>query len=133
MHTIIRTVGLLLAVLFLFFVSAKARIYFEPSSSCNALGPWGINIPSEILIGIGILALLVAFFWVLFFAQGSNMLWGALLLVGGISNLFERLSFGCVTDYFYIASWFPVFNLADAFLTMAVLGLLWENKNESFR
>ena len=131
MYTIFRTAGLLLAVLFLFLTLERARIYFG-SSFCNALGPWGIDFPLEVFLGVGILAVLVIFFWVLFFARGWNMIWGVLLLAGGISNLFERFSFGCVTDYFFIASWFPLFNLADVFLTVAVLGLLWENKSESF-
>lgn len=131
MYTIFRTAGLLLAVLFLFLALERVRIYNGPSF-CNALGPWGMDFPPEVLMGVGILAILVIFFWALFFAEGWNMVWGVLLLGGGVSNLFERISFGCVTDYYRIASWFPVFNLADVFLTIAVIGFFWENKSESF-
>lgn len=132
MYTILRTAGLLLAVLFLFLVLERVRIYFG-SAFCNALGSWGMDFPPEVLMGIGILVVLVIFFWVLFFAEGRNMAWGVLLLSGGASNLFERISFGCVTDYFRIASWFPIFNLADVFLSIAVLGFLWENKDVDYR
>lgn len=132
MYIIIRTAGLSLAVLFLFLMIEKAQIYFG-SSVCNAFGPWGMEFPPEVLVGISVLALSVVFAWLLFFAQGRNVFFGVIFLAGGLSNLFERISFGCVTDYLHITSWFPVFNLADVFLTVAVLGFLWENKNESFK
>lgn len=132
MYAIIRTAGLLLAVLLSFLILQKFGAYFG-GSLCNAGGPWGTDFPLEVLIGVEIAALIFIFFWLLFFAQGKNMLWGTLLLAGGLSNLFERLSFGCVMDYIHAFSWFPVFNLADVFLTVAVLGLLWENKTESFK
>jgi len=132
MYAIIRTAGLLLAVLFSFLILQKSGVYFG-ESLCNAGGPWGIDFPLEVLIGVEIAALVFIFFWLFFFAQGKNMLWGTLLFSGGVSNLFERLSFGCVTDYIHVFSWFPVFNLADVFLTVAVLGLLWENKGVDYR
>lgn len=41
----------------------------------------------------------------------------ALVLVGGLSNLADRIIFGCVRDIFLV-SWFPAFNSADVYLTI---------------
>lgn len=41
-----------------------------------------------------------------------------------VSNLIDRVALGYVTDMIQLGSW-PVFNLADAALTLAVLGLAW--------
>lgn len=40
-----------------------------------------------------------------------------LILSGGISNLFDRLYFGCVIDFINLKFW-PVFNLADIYITI---------------
>lgn len=54
------------------------------------------------------------------------------IFAGGLSNILDRLLFGCVRDFIRIAS-FPTFNLADASLTIGVilviLGML-RNKND---
>ncbi len=127
-----RTVGLTLAVLFLFLVLQTIRTMFG-GSACNTFGPFGIAIPSLVLIGIGGTALIGVFVWISLFADRRNFIWGLLFLSGGASNLYERVIFGCTLDYFHPFIWFPVFNLADVFLTMAVLALIWENKGEHFR
>ena len=46
-----------------------------------------------------------------------------LVIAGALGNLYERIIYGQVTDF--IAVWqFPVFNLADAFVSLGVLGFL---------
>ncbi len=46
-----------------------------------------------------------------------------LILAGLFGNLIDRVLLGSVTDMFDLG-WFPVFNVADAALTIGVLGLL---------
>jgi signal peptidase II len=46
-----------------------------------------------------------------------------LVLVGGISNLVDRLVLGCVRD-FSVVPWFPAFNLGDVYLTVGTVMLL---------
>jgi len=48
-----------------------------------------------------------------------------LILGGGIANIIDRLPDGVVTDYFQIGT-FPVFNVADSFITVGVLMLMME-------
>jgi len=47
----------------------------------------------------------------------------AFLFAGGVSNLLDRILFGCVRD-FTLVSWFPAFNFADVFLTIGSILLL---------
>ncbi|MCC7432085.1 signal peptidase II [Candidatus Peregrinibacteria bacterium] len=47
----------------------------------------------------------------------------ALLLAGAISNLYERIALGYVTDFIAVGN-FPVFNLADSFITISIFLLI---------
>jgi signal peptidase II len=47
-----------------------------------------------------------------------------LLLGGSVSNLWDRLVHGYVTDFIYL-HWWPTFNFADSFIVVGVALLLW--------
>jgi signal peptidase II len=49
--------------------------------------------------------------------------WTVFILSGGIANMIDRWQFGCVVDFIDLKFW-PVFNLADAFITIGVALLL---------
>jgi signal peptidase II len=49
--------------------------------------------------------------------------WMIFILSGTIANLIDRARFGCVIDFIDLRIW-PVFNLADAFITIGALLLL---------
>lgn len=56
----------------------------------------------------------------------------ALLLAGGISNIYDRFIHGGVVDYVYWHCWFDfaIFNLADVLIDIAVVMILyisWQN------
>jgi signal peptidase II len=65
---------------------------------------------------------------------------GILLIISGaISNIIDRLFFGCVIDFVDLKIW-PVFNLADMYITIGAVALLMEilniknkNDNEKFK
>lgn len=130
MKQILRTVRILLTVLFLFLSLQIGRLLIG-ESVCNDGGAWGIPIHPGILIGIGLAALPFLLWKWRSITHGRMAVWCGLLLAGGLSNMYERAVFGCVMDYIYTFSWFPVFNMADVFLTVAVLGFLWENGGKS--
>jgi signal peptidase II len=55
----------------------------------------------------------------------------SLILGGAIGNLIDRIRFGFVVDFLDLRVW-PVFNFADAMITIAAIALTWEilfNKN----
>ncbi|MFZ1720556.1 MAG: signal peptidase II [Candidatus Moraniibacteriota bacterium] len=131
MKQILRTVRILLAVLFLFISLQMARL-LAGESVCNDGGAWGIPIHLGILIGIGVGVISFIIWKWRSIMLGWMAVWGVLFLAGGLSNVYERVVFGCVMDYVRTFSWFPVFNMADVFLTIAVLGFLWENGNIKF-
>jgi signal peptidase II len=47
----------------------------------------------------------------------------ALVVIGAVSNLLDRLQLGSVVDYIYLKG-FSVFNLADAFIVIGLVVLL---------
>jgi len=57
----------------------------------------------------------------------------ALLLSGGISNIYDRFTHGGVVDYVYWHCWFDfaIFNLADVLIDIAVVLILIINYKES--
>ncbi len=54
--------------------------------------------------------------------QGPQLLWG-LFLGGVLGNFLDRIFRGYVTDFLDLKFW-PAFNLADAAITLAVIGLI---------
>lgn len=53
------------------------------------------------------------------------------LLAGAVGNLYDRLVFGAVRDWIALPR-FPVFNLADVFLTIGVIILIVHYRKRSY-
>ncbi|MFZ2299692.1 MAG: signal peptidase II [Candidatus Moraniibacteriota bacterium] len=89
---------------------------------CNDDGPFGVLVPQWLLVGIGLAALVFVAAHgrkaKLFFLQWPWLL----ILSGGLGNVLERLSFGCIMDYIALPP-FPVFNVADILLTVGAIGI----------
>jgi signal peptidase II len=49
-----------------------------------------------------------------------------LILAGGISNIMDRLYYGCVIDYVPFLN-ISSFNIADTFITIGAGIILWQN------
>lgn len=45
----------------------------------------------------------------------------ALLIAGTIGNMIDRIQLNGVRDFLYPFSWFPIFNIADILLSLAVI------------
>ncbi|MCD6149441.1 signal peptidase II [bacterium] len=55
-----------------------------------------------------------------------------LILSGALSNLIDRLRYGCVIDFIDLKFW-PVFNLADAFITIGGIMIIVKALNSKFK
>ena len=45
----------------------------------------------------------------------------SLMVVGAISNIYDRLAFGYIIDWAYLGRWWPVFNIADVCITVGLV------------
>lgn len=112
-----------------FFVAClqgvRVMLAERAGSVCNIFGPLGTNIPEVILVfgALGILLFFGVQWWKEDIVDLRLCYW--LFLVGGASNLLERLVYGCVTDYIHVGTFF-VFNGADVLLTVGVVGIVWK-------
>ena len=55
-----------------------------------------------------------------------------LIFSGAISNMLDRLYYGCVIDFIELKFW-PIFNLADSFITIGVIMTLYEFRNSDIK
>ncbi len=81
---------------------------------------WWLNI-------LIILIIFVLIFYLLYlFKEQDSKKFSLLLLIicGAVSNLFDRIKYGYVIDYFDL-KYFTVFNLADVMIVGGVIGLGW--------
>lgn len=58
-------------------------------------------------------------------SYGSWVKWGIVLILGGaLGNLYDRITLGFVVDFIDLRVW-PVFNMADSFITCGGILLAW--------
>lgn len=93
---------------------------------------------TELLIILTAVVLIVLLYALLFKKFKSPLLkWAVVLIVaGGIGNLYDRIVYGSVTDFFkFLFMEFPVFNVADCFISVgvavAVIYLLFTFKDDT--
>ena len=110
-----------------FFISdrlVKAIFIASDRYVCNAFGPWGAPLPSVSVSSVSAIVLFfVAFFWV---REERFVSRAALIMIfaGGFGNLYDRVLYGCVSDFTFIP-WFPAFNLSDVMLTLGAIVFLF--------
>ncbi len=99
---------------------------------CNRGIAFGIDLPEKLIWTLS-LAVIFSFILLLFrntLSKKPFLL--ALVLAGALSNFIDRLYFSCVTDFIDLKFW-PVFNLADIYITVSVIMLLYLNLNHRTR
>ncbi len=116
--------------IFLFF-KENFKLWFNFSKNYDIA--FGIKIHQGLLYSLIIIAL--AFLLILLIKNyfRFNILqtfFISLIIIGAISNLIDRLTFGYVIDFINLSikNWpWPVFNLSDCFITLGVGGWLITN------
>ena len=86
---------------------------------CNSNIALGIKLP-ELLFWI---TWIVIVSWIIFKFLNFQFFGLTFILSGALSNVIDRLYFGCVIDFIDLKFW-PVFNLADVFITTGVILIL---------
>jgi len=103
--------------------------FFDFTLSYNEGSAFSLAIPSSVS---GSLGLLVAILLLLmpfskkfdsYFSNQRLLAMMGLLTAGVLGNTIDRLRIGKVIDFFHFSFW-PIFNLADSFLVVALIGLL---------
>jgi signal peptidase II len=83
---------------------------------------WGIRLPSGVQEILILLALVAVGSMAVKARNRLSLVAFGCVIGGGVANIIDRLRDGYVTDFFQIGS-FPIFNVADSFITVGV-GLL---------
>ena len=103
------------------------KLYFNEGIAFSLPLPNALSIILSIIISI----LLIGFF-IKFFKQKQFYLLMpiALIFIGAISNLIDRLRFGAVVDLISFYIW-PAFNLADCYIVVGIFWLILSLKHYS--
>jgi len=78
-----------------------------------------------ILVSVTVIACIILYVWK---NRPLGFVWSLIfgLILGGASgNLFDRIKFGRVIDFFDFRIW-PVFNIADSCITIGMILLAWK-------
>ncbi len=131
------------SVFFLFLVLVDQLFkylirFFGGFYLCNSGIAWGIKLPQFLF---WIFWTVVFFFFVyltykeLFKKNVTDKIFlGSLILVlsGTIGNFIDRLFFNCIIDFINLKIW-PVFNLADCFIAVGVIMLLFKELKSNIK
>lgn len=131
----ITTLSIMLASLdqiikYLVVVFLQGRVELLPFISIslekNSGIAWSIPIPPIILIPLSLILLVIIPYLAvtsLNLEKKLSQIALCLLIGGGAGNVIDRILHGYVVDYISVGLW-PVFNLADAFLTIGIFIIL---------
>jgi signal peptidase II len=111
-------------VLFLIFIDQLTKYLIRQTGGfyiCNTGVAWGIHLPF-LIISLAIAGIFLAFFHFYKKQLAQSISYLAMIFAGGISNLIDRLFFGCVIDFIDIKIFnYPLFNLADVFIVIGAI------------
>lgn len=91
---------------------------------CNKGVAFGINVPELLFWVLWVIIFGVVIFYA--FKNRAEIFYLSLIISGALSNMFDRLYAGCITDFIDLKIW-PVFNLADAFITIGAILVIVKN------
>jgi signal peptidase II len=116
-----------LRFLFLFFflvsIDQIFKFSFSAISICNKNIAWSIPIAPGVFYFLWITICLFVIYLITFGKNHHQRITLVFILSGAVSNMIDRLSRGCVTDFIDFKYW-PVFNLADVYITIGVLFII---------
>lgn len=108
---------------FLISLDQLLKFLFIENSVCNKNITWSIPIAPGFFYLIWII---IFIFLIYYFKKSHNSIEKiAFIFVfsGAVSNFADRITRGCVTDFINLKIW-PVFNLADVYITIGIAMLI---------
>jgi len=121
-------------IIFLILILDQSLKYLVLTNKNSFIDSFVCN--SGISFGLTLSLFSFWFFWfsailiLLFLIKKFKSFFLLLVLAGAISNFIDRLLLGCVVDYISVLN-FPVFNLADFFISFGFFGFLIFCKTKS--
>ena len=108
--------------------------YLQNTGAAFSILADGGSIQKTFLLSVSVLVSVVVVFWIqkTDISQRQKLMGQFFLLSGAVGNLIDRAQYGYVIDFIdiNILNW-PVFNLADSFISIGVMLLLFERKKSS--
>ena len=110
--------------------------YLQNTGAAFSILADGGEIKKAFLLSVSVLASVIIFLWIQKTSeyQRQKLFGQFLLLSGAVGNLIDRAQYGYVVDFIDMhvnGFYWPVFNLADSFIFMGVLLLLFQRKQPS--
>src|SRR4030042_2850572 len=96
------------------------KIIFLTNSACNKYIAWSIQIAPGFFYASWIIIFSLLIFFLLRSKRQSEKIALVVMLSGALSNVLDRVIHGCVVDFIDLKFW-PVFNLADIYITIGVI------------
>lgn len=113
-------------------------VSFSLNTVVNSGAAWGMfQGHSGLLFLLRSLIIAGLVVYLVFYNKGKTPalpLW--LVVTGAVGNGIDYLLYGHVIDFFHFCFWghsFPIFNLADCYITLGVLGLLLLSRSAKYR
>jgi len=110
--------------------------YLQNTGAAFSILADGGGIQKAFLLSVSVLASVIIFLWIQKTSeyQRQKLFGQFLLLSGAVGNLIDRAQYGYVVDFIDVhvnGFYWPVFNLADSFIFIGVLLLLFQRKQPS--
>jgi len=110
--------------------------YLQNTGAAFSILADGGGVQKAFLLSVSVLASVIIFLWIQKTSeyQRQKLFGQFLLLSGAVGNLIDRAQYGYVVDFIDMhvnGFYWPVFNLADSFIFMGVLLLLFQRKQPS--
>ena len=110
--------------------------YLQNTGAAFSILSDGGGVQKAFLLSVSVLASVIIFLWIHKTSeyQRQKLFGQFLLLSGAVGNLIDRAQYGYVVDFIDVhvnGFYWPVFNLADSFIFIGVLLLLFQRKQPS--
>jgi signal peptidase II len=136
MKKVAKKYNLIFLISFLILVDQGVKYLIRHSDGfyiCNKGISFGFFVPNIVLYPLIAIIFLVSFLYLLekinFKELIINKIGLSFILGGAVANLIDRFNHGCIIDFINLG-FFPVFNLADIFITGGALLIIFKSSKK---